>query len=62
MKQLLANYDNILKENDSLQTQANDLVSTNLNPKVCTRCKGSFNPIDNHEVFILWSELSNFLK
>jgi len=49
MKQCLENYDNILKENDSLQTQANELVSTSLNPKICTRCKGTFNPIENNE-------------
>jgi len=50
MKQLLANYDNILKENDALQTQSNEQFLTSIHPKICTRCKGSFNPLENSDV------------
>jgi len=49
MKQLLANYDNILKENDALQTQSNEQFLTSIHPKICTRCKGSFNPLENSD-------------
>ncbi len=50
MKQLLENYDSILKENDALQTQSNEQFLTSIHPKICTRCKGSFNPLENSEV------------
>ena len=48
MKQLLGNYEMILKENDTLQGQINELVGNKESMKICIKCKENFIAANNN--------------